>query len=147
MQKTPRHTRSSQSPWRPWAQWMSLRTVSLKTLAEEFVMSLMTLAKYFLFSSGSQSPFNASMQLSIVRHLFCTTIRTSSHSTFVARRFRPLAIPHLLLVFLLFLTPGICTTGGRKILVIAVIIIMRHSAECMPKPTMDCHLTNGNENE
>ena len=42
-----------------------------------------TFAKYLSSSSGSQSPFNASMRLSIVRHSLCTTIRTSGHSTFV----------------------------------------------------------------
>ena len=42
-----------------------------------------TLATFLSFFSGSQSPFNASLQLSIVRHSFCTTIRTSSHSIFV----------------------------------------------------------------
>ena len=44
---------------------------------------LVTAAKYLSFSSGCQSPFTASMRLSITRQLICTTIRTSSHSAFV----------------------------------------------------------------
>ena len=48
-----------------------------------------------------QSPFNASVQLSIARRSFCTTIWTSSHSTFAFSVF-------------LFLTPRIFTTRGKK---------------------------------
>ena len=44
---------------------------------------LVTAAKYLSFSSGSQSPFSASMRLSIAKHSFCTMIWASSHSTFL----------------------------------------------------------------
>ena len=65
------------------------------TLAEESATSLVTAAKHISFSSDCQSPCSASLRILS----FCTTIRTSSHSTFVFR---------------LLLYPRIYTVSGKK---------------------------------
>ena len=52
-------------------------------MAEEFCDVTGHSHEISLIFSGSQSPFSSLMQLSIVRHSFCTTIHTSSHYTFV----------------------------------------------------------------